>query len=138
MSWTAFHNINLCARSAFHASPQAKVDKPPAVHDLLPLVYEKSASLAMIKRGMEVANVAKNFLNPDQIPITISFDQPIFAIVKFVQWKWSTTRGEKVLVARLGDLRKKITIGNTVEYIFGWFWLDNSSHKIKSSIGNCW
>ena len=60
---------------------------------LLPLFYEKAATPAMVKRGMDVLMQAITFLNPDQVPI-IAVDQPLFALVKMVQWKWPASHGE--------------------------------------------
>ena len=48
----------------------------------------------MVKHGIE-------YLNPGQIPVTI-FDQPLFALAKFVQWKWPDTYGEQKYVAMFG------------------------------------
>ena len=72
--------------SSYHVSLQSQSEDPPALHALLPLYYEKSATPAMVKHGMNVVRKATDFLNPGQIPIT-TFDQPLFAIAKFVQWK---------------------------------------------------
>jgi hypothetical protein len=41
----------------------------------------------MIKHGMNVVREAIEYLNPGQIPVT-TLDQPLFALAKFVQWKW--------------------------------------------------
>ena len=36
---------------------------------MLPLFYEKAATPAMMKHGMDVLQQAINFLNPNQIPV---------------------------------------------------------------------
>ena len=41
----------------------------------------------MIKHGIDVQKWAIQYLNPGQIPVT-TFDQPLFALAKLVQWKW--------------------------------------------------
>ncbi len=46
---------------------------------LLPLFYEKAATAAMIKHGMNVVCWAIDFLNPGQIPV-IAFDAPLYAL----------------------------------------------------------
>ena len=99
--------------SSYHASLQSQSEDPPALHALLPLYYEKSATPAMVKHGMNVVRKATNFLNPGQIPIT-TFDQPLFAIAKFVQWKWPTTHGENMHVVMLGGLHTEMALWNTV------------------------
>ena len=101
------------AWAAYHASVQPQVEDPPALCALLPLFYEKSATPAMIKHGMDVERQAIQFLNPGQIPIT-TFDQPLFALAKFVQWEWPDTHGEKVHVIMLGGLHTEMALWNTL------------------------
>ena len=96
-----------------HASLQSQSDDPPALHALLPLFYEKSRAPGMTKHGMNVERKATNFLNPGQIPIT-TFDQPLFAIAKYVLWKWPNTHGEKMHVVMPGDLHTEMALWNTV------------------------
>ncbi len=40
--------------AAYHASHQPSMQDPPALRALLPLFYEKSATPAMVKHGMDV------------------------------------------------------------------------------------
>ena len=74
------------AWSACHALLQAPSEDPPALCALLPLFYEKAATPAMVKHGMDVQRQAIEYLNSGQIPVT-TFDQALFAIAKYVQWK---------------------------------------------------
>ena len=80
--------------AAFHASIQTKPIDPSALITLLPQFYENAASIAMVKHGMDIQKDITNYLNPGQIPV-ITFDQPLFAIGKYVQWKWPESYGEK-------------------------------------------
>ena len=84
------------AWGAFHASAQTEED-PPALTALLPLFYEKAATPAMVKHGMDVIRQAVTFLNPGQVPI-ITVDQPLFALAKMVQWKWPVSHGEQAYI----------------------------------------
>jgi hypothetical protein len=86
------------AWAAYHASQQPPTEDPPALCALLPLFYEKAATPAMVKHGMDVVRQAIQHLNPGQIPVT-TFDQPLFALAKLVQWRWPVTHGESVHVA---------------------------------------
>ena len=54
----------------------------------------------MIKHGMDVQKWAIQYLNPGQIPVT-TFDQPLFALAKLVQWKWPESHGEAKHVVML-------------------------------------
>ena len=58
------------AWSAFHASLQDELADPlTCLTQLLPLFYEKAATAAMIKHGMNVLYWATEFLNPGQTPL---------------------------------------------------------------------
>ena len=91
------------AWAAYHALQQPPMEDSPAMCALLPLFYEKAATPAMIKHGMDVQKQAIEYLNLGQIPVT-TFDQPVFALAKYVQWKWPATHGEAVHVVMLGGL----------------------------------
>lgn len=94
--------------ASFHSSDAAEKD-PPALTALLPLFYEKAATPAMIKHGMNVLKQAIQFLNPNQVPV-ITVDQPLFALVKMVQWKWPASHGEKKYVVMLGGLHIEMAL----------------------------
>ena len=96
------------AWAAFHASAQTEED-PPALTALLPLFYEKAATPAMVKHGMDVIRQAVTFLNPGQVPI-ITVDQPLFALAKMVQWKWPDSHGEQAYVVMLGGLHIEMAL----------------------------
>ena len=102
------------AWAAYHALQQPPMEDPPAMCALLPLFYEKAATPAMIKRGMDVQKQAVEYLNPGQIPVT-TFDQPLFALAKYVQWKWPATHGGAVHVVMLGGLHTEMALGDIVE-----------------------
>ena len=99
--------------AAYHASQQPPSEDPPALCALLPLFYEKAATPAMVKHGMDVQRQAIQYLNPGQIPVT-TFDQPLFALAKLVQWKWPVTHGESVHVVMLGGLHVEMALWNTL------------------------
>ena len=101
------------AWAAYHASQQPLTEDPPALCALLPLFYEKAATPAMIKHGMDVVRQAIQHLNPGQIPVT-TFDQPLFALAKLVQWRWPVTHGESVHVVMFGGLHIEMALWNTL------------------------
>ena len=76
---------------------QPILEEPLAKYAILPLHYEKSATPAIIKHGMDIQKQATQYLNPGKIPVT-TLDQPLFALAKSVQWKWPETHGEKMHV----------------------------------------
>ena len=73
---------------------EMETSSPPCISQLLPLFYEKAASVAMIKHGMEIIKSFTQFLNPNQTPV-IALDAPLFALAKYVQWSFSNSYGEK-------------------------------------------
>ena len=115
-------NDDKLAWGAYHALHQRSAEDPPGMCALLPLFYEKAATPSMIKHGMDLQRQAVAFLNPGQIPVT-TFDQPLFAIAKYVQWKWPTTHGESMHVVMLGGLHTEMALWKTLGDILegsGW------------------
>ena len=95
--------------SAFNAERQGQNYSLSANHALLPLFYEKAATMSMIKHGMHVIKSVVNFLNPGQIPM-MTCDQPLFAIAKKVQWKFPEMFGEDNFVVWPGGLHIEMAI----------------------------
>ncbi|KAG5875930.1 hypothetical protein JTB14_017498 [Gonioctena quinquepunctata] len=52
--------------AAYHAAMQPPIVDPPALCTLLPMFYEKAATPAMIKHGMDVIRQDIQFLNPTE------------------------------------------------------------------------
>ena len=76
--------------AAYHASMESRPEDPSTIVALLPLFYEKAAIIAMIKHGMDIQQLITQYLSPGQIPV-MAFNQPLFALAKFVQWYWPDT-----------------------------------------------
>jgi hypothetical protein len=110
------------AWSAFHASMQ---DTPADLHTTLtqlPLFYEKAATAAMVKHGMNVVRWATDFINPGQIPV-VAFDVSLYAIAKFTQWKWPHMHGEGKFIAMFGSLHMEMVVWTTCgNYLEGSGW----------------
>ena len=95
--------------AAYHASVTELPNPLPYLGSLLPLFYEKAATVAMMKHGMSVIKKATEFLNPGRIPVTVC-DQPLFAIAKVVQWNWPAIHRENVDVVMLGGLHIEMVL----------------------------
>ena len=89
--------------AAFHASSASDPLDPLVINCLLPLFREKAATLSMVKHGMNIQQQLNSHLKPGQIPIT-TFDQPLYALAKTVQWCWPESHGEKKHVVMFGGL----------------------------------
>lgn len=99
--------------AAYHSSLQPPPNEPHAITSLLPLFYEKAATPAMVKHGMDVLRQSITFLNPGQIPV-MAVDQPLFALAKLVQWRYPTTHGENNYVVMFGGLHMEMALWNTL------------------------
>ncbi len=88
---------------AYHASQQPTEDRVICPSSLLPLFLESAHTVAMIKHSMDVINNVVEHLNPGQTPV-VTFDQPLYALAKQIQWKWPEEYGENKFVIMFGGL----------------------------------
>lgn len=127
ITWAGYHSNNL---------PQENVH--PAICTLLPLFYEKADTPAMIKHGMDVISQVTTFLNPGQVPV-ITVDQPLFALAKFIQWKWPAVYGEEKFVVMFGGLHLEMGMWNTLGDLLdgsGWTGILTEADVASSGIAN--
>ena len=89
--------------SAFFATLQSFVPKPPAIISLLPLFRDSAHSPAMVKHGMSIIRKVTLHVNPGQTPV-LTVDQPLYAIAKRIQWKWPDEYGHQQYVILMGGL----------------------------------
>lgn len=101
--------------AAYHAKNGDQVITPTA---LLPLFQECAHSVAMIRHSMDVVKSAVENLNPGQTPV-VTFDQPLYALAKQIQWKWPEKYGEDKFVVMFGGLHIEMAalkaIGNWLQ-----------------------
>ena len=57
----------------------------------------------MIRHSMDIIKAAVQHLNPGQTPL-LAADQPLYALVKKIQWTWPATYGEDHFVIMFGGL----------------------------------
>ena len=110
---TALSSEDAIVWAAYHSADLPNEKNPPCTSALLPLFYEKAATPAMVKHGMNVLKQAIEFVNPGQIPV-LAVDQPLFALAKMVQWKWENTHGEDKYVIMFGGLHLEMALWNTL------------------------
>ena len=92
--------------AAYHVNQQLSTptgNNYVAFTSLLPLFHHQANSVAMIRHSMDVVKAALNILNSCQVPI-ITFDQPLYAVAKQIQWNWSTTYGAQYFFVMFGGL----------------------------------
>ena len=85
------------------------------ISSLLPSLSEGAKSVAMLRHSMNVIKKSIDFLNPGQISV-ITVNQPLYSVVKQIQWNWPDTYGEDQFVIIPGDLHIEMaTLGNWLE-----------------------
>ena len=92
----------------------------------------------MIMHGMNVQRDAIEFLNPGQIPV-MAVDQPIFALAKYVQWKFPATHGEDRFVVMLGGLHTEMALWSTLGDLLagsGWTTLLSQAEVVTSGVAD--
>lgn len=110
--------------AAFHATRQPQVPQDVAIGAMLPMFYENSHSVAMIKHGMKVVSKVVQFLNPGQVPV-MTVDQPLYALAKQVQWCWPDNYGEDKFVIMLGGLHIEMAALRTLgTWLKGSGWVE--------------
>lgn len=91
--------------SGFFSHGQNSKDvRPRSTVGVFPILYEKSATMAMQKHSMHIAMKATEFVNPGQIPVLVG-DCPLYALQKKCQWVYPDEVGESKLVCFMGMLQ---------------------------------
>ena len=106
--------------AAFHASRQPPEVRPISLTALLPMIRDSAHTVAMIRHSIDVMKTVVEHLNPGQASV-ITFDQPLFALAKQIQWKWPEKYGEDKVVLMFGGLHIKMAALKTLGD-----WLDGS------------
>ena len=99
-----FHEGDVITWSGYN-SLLASIDsvKPPAEIGVCPLFPDEAASASSMKHAMELTMQGTEFFTPGQTSI-LGADQPLYAIIKRIQWQCPDTLGEDKLVAMTGAL----------------------------------
>ena len=74
----------------------------------------------MICHSINIIKKATKRLNPGH-NVVITFDQPLYALAKQIQWKWPDTYGENEVVIVLGGLHIKMGVYKVLGH-----WLENN------------
>ena len=76
----------------------------------------------MIKHSFCVVKSATQHLNPGQTPV-LTFDQPLYAIAKQIQWAWPNDYGEDKFVIMMGGLHIEMAALKTLgDWLKGSGW----------------
>jgi len=108
--------------AAYHAKNQEPGDRIITPTALLPLFQESAHTVAMIRHSMDVVKSAVEHLNAEQTPV-LTFDQPLYALAKQIQWKWPEKYGEDKFVVMFGGLHIEMAALKTIgDWLQGSGW----------------
>ena len=88
--------------SAHHASMDRGLAFDVSIAAILPLLREQAHSVATVRHVMKVKETL-TYLNTDKIPVITAY-QPIYAVLKQIQWQWPEQSGENKFVIMFGGL----------------------------------
>ena len=96
-------SVDNMAWAAYNTSHQPAGRRVICSSAIFPLFHESAHTAAMVKHTMDVVRKAVQHLNAGQTPV-VTFDQPLYAIAKQIQWKWPEMYGEDKFVVMFGCL----------------------------------
>jgi len=106
--------------AGYHAEKSVRELHPKLIIALLPLFRHNAHTSAMICHSLTVVEAAVKHLNPGQIPV-VTFDQPLFALAKQIQWHWPEQFGEDKFLVMMGGLHIEMAVLRMLGH-----WLDGS------------
>ena len=83
--------------SGYHTEKDTAPAPTPWITGLCPMFDEKAATATMMYHTIKIVSSTILKLNPNQIPIIVG-GQPIFSLLKQVQWRYPETYREDKLV----------------------------------------
>ena len=102
---------------------------------LLPLFQESAHTVVMIRHSMDVVRNAVEYINAGQTPV-LTFDQPLFALVKQIQWKWPEKYGEEKIVVMFGGLHIEMAALKTIgDWLEGSGWTEALVQAKTATVG---
>ena len=89
--------------SSYHAKSIERTSRAKCITALLPLLSNHSADPFMVQHAMRTIINSTAYLNPGQTPVCTA-DQPLYCLVKQIQWKFPNEFGPEKLLVLFGDL----------------------------------
>lgn len=106
--------------AAFFSSRCPQLTNPKSTVSLLPLFHEVAHYPSMILHGMHIVRAVTEYLNPGQTPF-MTADQPLYAIMKQLQWEHPNDVGEDKFLTYMGGLHIEMVTHKMLGQ-----WLDGS------------
>ena len=89
--------------AAFFASREEQIKKEIVTSQVIFVFVEEAATPAMVKHCLTVILKAHEHTNPGETP-WVTADQPLYALLKTIHWRFPETHGEDKLFGVLGAL----------------------------------
>ena len=105
--------------AAYHQESSEQMPSVPTTSILLPLINESINSPAMVKHCMVVVQRTIQDMNPSHVPV-ITTDQPVYALLKQIQWKYPNTFGEGNFVIMMGRLHLEMAMLAVLGLMLHW------------------
>ena len=99
--------------SGYHVMQHNDLAVLKSISSMLPLFKEDSHSVALMCHSMKLVQKVTAFLNPGQTPV-MTFDQPLYAIAKTIQWTCPEQFGEDKLLVMLGGLHIEMAFNSLI------------------------
>ena len=119
MPFAEHHKLSF---SGYHTEKETASAPTPWITGLCPMFDEKAATATMMYHTIKIVSSTISKLNPNQIPIIVG-DQPIFSLLKQVQWRYPETYREDKLVIFMGGLHLEMSLWTAIGKLLnnsGW------------------
>jgi len=121
--------------SAFHAHTLS--DTAISNDTLLPLLRNHVQSPATVRHLMNVIKHITTTVNGCQVAV-ITADQPVYAVAKYVQWKYPDLYGENKIVLMMGGLHIEMAVQNLIgKWLSGSGWSEMFLKADVATSGRC-
>ena len=117
--------------AAHHATKQNSASTKKVTNAVLPIFSESAATPGMMKHSLDIALSVTNFLNEGQLAV-ICADQPLYALLKKLQWHFPEQYGLKKIFCVMGGLH----IEKQIEQVLGRYFEGSGiiDHLVASKV----
>jgi len=128
---------NSISFAAYHSTSSVQPATAACSNVLLPLLPDHIQSPATIHHLIDVIIHSSKKTNSGQ-PAVITANQPVYAVAKYIQWKYPNLCGENKLVMMMGGLHIEMAIQNMLgKWLAGSGWTDMFLKAGIATVGRC-
>jgi len=125
------------AFASYHAQANTQPVTAVCNDTLLPLLRDHIQSPATVRHLMNVITHIVSTVNNGQAPV-ITADQPVYAVAKYIQWKYPDRYGEDKMVVMMGGLHIEMAVQNMIgKWLKGSGWADIFFKAEVATAGRC-